>query len=327
MRVGVVGPVADDYLADNILDALGEMGVDAVALGPAVPDIAWRPGRMLVELGKQVSPKVEARLERGLVAAAVDGRCDVVISVDGRLSPSAVEAMTGAGVRVALWFPDAVSNLGNLSMFRAPYSAYFFKDRLLTQRLSDLYRIHAHYLPEACNPRWHRPVGAPGADPHIAVVGNIYPTRVHLLEGLLDAGIPLRLHSGGRPKPMEGFRSTELPIGGFVAREDKSRVFREARGVLNNLHPAEMTSVNCRLFEAAAAGGVVLCEERTTLAESFEPGVEVAAYSTFEQLVELARRAMDAPDSFDDMRAKASARAHAEHTYEMRLGALLERMT
>lgn len=32
-------------------------------------------------------------------------------------------------------------------------------------------------------------------------------------------------------------------------------MFREAAGVLNNLHPAEMNSVNARLFEATAAGG------------------------------------------------------------------------
>lgn len=225
---------------------------------------------------------------------------------------------------MVLWFPDAVSNMGNLTMFRAPYTAYFFKDPLLVERLINVYQLPAHYLPEACTPRWHRPVGVSGSDPHIAVVGNIYPTRVHLLEALLAADIPIRLHSGGRPKHMPGFRSTELPIGKFVAKEDKSRVFHQARAVLNNLHPAEMMSVNCRLFEATAAGGVVLCEDRPSLPESFEPGVEVATFSRFGELVELAKAAMEEPTQFDQLRVRATARAHTDHTYVHRLTELLE---
>lgn len=327
MRVGVVGPVAEDYLAVNVAETLRHMGLDVVPLGPAVPDVKWRPARLAVDIAKMGSARFEARLERGIVDATVNGGCDVVISVDGRLSPAAVRMMRDRGVPVALWFPDAVSNLGNLSMFRAPYTAYFFKDPLLVQRLTDVYRLPAYYLPEACNPRWHHPVGVAGSDPHIVVVGNIYPTRVHLLEGLLQEGIPIRLHSGGKPRPVPGFRSTELPIGGFVAKEEKSRVFHEARAVLNNLHPAEMTSVNCRLYEAAAAGAVVLCEERPTLAESFIPGVEVASFDSFERLVELAKSALEEPDRFADMRVKATARAHADHTYELRLGELLDRLT
>lgn len=327
MRVGVVGPISDDYFAENVAVSLGAIGVESVQLGPAVPDVRWRPARMAMDIAKQASTRFESRLEQGLVDAVIGRRCDAVISVDGRLSPTAVRMMRDHGVPVALWFPDAVSNLGNLSMFRAPYTAYFFKDPVLVQRLRDVYRLPAHYLPEACNPRWHRPVGTSGRDPHIVVVGNIYPTRVHLLEGLLDAGIPLKIHSGGRPRPMAGFRSTQLPIGAFVAKEEKSRVFHEARAVLNNLHPAEMTSVNCRLYEAAAAGAVVLCEERPTLAESFIPGVEVASFDSFERLVELAKSALEEPDRFADMRVKATARAHADHTYELRLGELLDRLT
>lgn len=323
----MIGPVADDYLADNIAVSLAQMGHEPVVLGPAVPDVKWRPARLIVEMAKQASSRMEARLERSLVEVAVGQNCDLVISVDARLSPTAVRAMREAGLRVVLWFPDAVSNLGNLAMFRAPYSAYFFKDPLLVERLVDVYRIPAYFLPEACNPRWHRPVGVPGSDPHIAVVGNIYPTRVHLLEGLLEAGIPLRLHSGGRPKAMSGFRSTELPIEGFVAREKKSRVFHEARAVLNNLHPAEMTSVNCRLYEAAAAGAVVLCEDRITLRDSFEPGVEVAAFSSFDELILLAKKAMEEPETFSGMREKASLRAHRDHTYENRLTELLDRLS
>ena len=35
MRVGVIGPIAADYFAENILDSLPRLDVEPVALGPA----------------------------------------------------------------------------------------------------------------------------------------------------------------------------------------------------------------------------------------------------------------------------------------------------
>lgn len=326
MRIGVVGPVSDDYFAENVAASLLHMGIDAIELGPPVPDLRSRVLRTAVSAARRASRAVAARLERGLIESAIEKDCDLILSVDSRLSPEAVRTLRSTGMKVCLWFPDAISNLGDLSMFSAPYSAYFFKDPLLVSRLNDVYGLPAHFLPEACNPQWHRPVGVPGSDPHIAVVGNIYPTRVHLLERLMDEGIPLRLHSGGRPKPIPGFRATELPVGSFVAKLEKSRVFHQARAVLNNLHPGEMTSVNCRLFEATAAGGVVLCEERPTLRDVFVPGLEVASFGSLGELVDLAKTAMASPEQFMQMRHAASSRAHNEHTYGHRLRELLDQV-
>jgi spore maturation protein CgeB len=55
----------------------------------------------------------------------------------------------------------------------------------------------------------------------------------------------------------------------------------EEMDVLDNLHPAEMHGLNCRLFEATAAGRAVLCESRPARAELFDTDREVLAFASF----------------------------------------------
>ena len=64
----------------------------------------------------------------------------------------------------------------------------------------------------------------------------------------------------------------------MVLREDKARAFRSAAGVLNAVHPAEVSRVSARLFEAAGCGAAVLTEFRSSISELFEPGKEVLVF-------------------------------------------------
>ena len=65
-----------------------------------------------------------------------------------------------AGVKVAFWFPDAVSSFGRQKMLLAPYDAMFFKEPHVVERLRATLDLPVHYLPQGCNPRWHRPMTA-----------------------------------------------------------------------------------------------------------------------------------------------------------------------
>jgi spore maturation protein CgeB len=262
-----------------------------------------------------------------LVRAALDRECDGVLAVEPTLAPDAVAALRRNRIPVALWYPDCVANVGRMRMLTAPYSAMFFKDPLLVRRLEAMLDLPVGYLPEACNPRWHRPIGDAGADPSIVVVGNIYPSRLMVLRRLHAAGIPLVIYGGPAPRWLRDLLPPGLHTGRAVFREKKSQVFRGAAGVLNNLHPAEMEGVNCRLFEAAGAGAAVLCERRPTLAELFDTDREVVPFSDFSELLEQARRLLADARSTAEIGDAASKRAHAEHTYEHRLATILEWLT
>lgn len=323
MRVGVIGPVGPDTLADNIVHCLGLMSVQAVALGPATPLPSNRILRAFVEAARRQSAETEEWAQRPLISRVREARCDVVLNVQQSLMPGTVTKIKRLGPAVGLWFPDSVASVQRLAMIAADYDALFLKDPLFAQRLRDVYGMRASYVPEACNPTWHRPVGRPASSAHIVVVGNLYPTRVRLLTKLHEAGIPLKLFGAGFPRWYDAGAVSAVRPGPFLTRADKSRVFREAAGVLNNLHPAELTSVNARLFEATAAGGAVLCERRDSLTDLFEDGTEVVGFSTFEELLAHAQGLLSNPAGATAMGDAASVRAHQDHTYQIRLSEML----
>jgi len=238
-----------------------------------------------------------------------------------------VSELKNAGMKVAFWFPDAVSNLGRQLMILAPYDAVFFKEPQLVQRLQAMIGSPVYHLPQACNPQWHRPIGRAGVDPHLLVAGNMYPSRVRLLERVAAKGIPLKLYGGGFPRWLGETPLREFHTGHYITGEEKAKLFRAASGVLNTMHPAEIFGVNSRLFEAAGSGAAVLTEFRPVLPELFAVGEEVLTFDDFDQLIDQATRLLNEPTLTERLGDAAALRAHRDHTYELRVGTILEKVS
>jgi spore maturation protein CgeB len=323
MRVGVVGGAAPDEFAAHIADALRQMGHEPAAFELTVP----RTRRAQAVLAaRHVLPRLDQRAQQRIGRAVIEAGCEVVINIDLRLAPEIVARMRAHGMKVAFWFPDAVSNLGRQFMILAPYNALFFKDPHMVRHLGAFLAAPVHYLPEACNPRIHRPAGDVAADPHLAVVGNMYPTRVRLLERLAAKGIPLALYGAGFPRWLGPTPLAPLHRGRAVFGAEKARVFRSAAGVLNTLHPAEVAGMNARLFEAAGSGGAVLTEFRPALPGLFTPEDEVLAFSDFDELVSQAERLLGDAGLAARLGDAAARRAHRDHSYERRVTAILDQI-
>lgn len=326
LRVGVIGPLGPDSFADNIVDALAGMRHVPIALGPAIPGARHYRHSQLVTGAWDVmnrSVAVTEAWQRRIVRAARAAEVDLVINIHAPLLPSTVDELRTDGTPVVFWFPDPVSQLGRQLMLVGSYDAVFFKDPLLVQRLRAVTDLPAHYLPEACNPSWHRPGPRADVDPVVVVAGSFYPSRVALLERLYNAGIPLALYGGPWPRWMAGGLEQILPVRPPVHRHVKARVFRCAAAVLNNLQLGEMNSLNCRAFEAAGCGAVVLCEDRPVLPDHFQPGSELLVFTTFDELVDHARAALARPLAMTSIGDAAARRAHRDHTYAHRLDEIL----
>ena len=327
MRIGVIGSAGPDRFADNIGDALGEMGHQVIHLGPPHPSHRNRHIHKAAKVTRMALPGLDERAQRRIARAALNAQCELVINVDLRLMPDTVSQLTHEGVRVAFWFPDAVSNLGRQQMVLAPYDAVFFKEPFIVERLRANLDLPAYYLPQACNPRWHRPMLPAGTEPFLVVAGNMYPTRVRLLEQLIAKDIPLKVYGNGIPRWVGETSVRAAHTGRYVTREEKSRVFRSAAGVLNTMHPAEVAGVNLRLFEAAGCGAAVLTESRRTVPELFDVDNEIVVYRDFDELVEQATRLVNEAGLTARLGDAATRRAHREHTYEQRLAIILEKLS
>jgi spore maturation protein CgeB len=326
MKVGVVGPVGPDRFADNVGGALRRAGHEVTELGPARPRLQGPVTGRAAQLATQAWPALEERSQRRIVRSVQEAGCELVINLDGQLMPDVVTELRRAGARVAFWFPDHVANLGRQLMLMAPYDALFFKEPHLVEHLRANLDLPVYYLPQGCNPEWHRPLVPAGSDPHLVIAGNMYPSRVRLLERLVAKGIPLKLYGSGFPRwlgdtPLEAAHS-----GRIVFREDKARAFRSAAGVLNTMHPAEVSGVNSRLFEAAGCGAAVLTEYRPSVPELFVPGEEVLVYRDFDELIDQASRLLGETGLTARLGDAASRRAHRDHSYDARITTILEKV-
>ena len=96
--------------------------------------------------------------------------------------------------------------------------------------------------------------------------------------------------------------------------------------MLNTLHPAEVEGVNARLFEAAGCGAAVLTEFRPVLPDLFNIDHEVLTFNDFDELVDQATRLLNEVGLGQRLGDAAALRAHRDHTYDVRLAAILERV-
>lgn len=326
MRIGIIGPTWPDSFAANVIEALSVMGHDPVSLGSSYSLGGLYTTRFAGAI-RPLLPALDERMQERIVRTALGNECEIVINLEQRLMPGVVERLRGHGAKVALWFPDPLTNLGRQLVLLAPYDALFFKEPHLVGRLRALLDLPVFYLPEACNPRWHRPLAVPGTEPHLVIAGNMYPSRIRLLERLMASGIPLRLYGGNFPRWVRGTPLREVHAGRCIFQEEKARIFGSAAAVLNTLSLGEIDGVNARLFEAAGSGAAVLTEFRPTLPELFDIGDEVLAFSDFDELVTQAERLLADPGRSVKLGDAAALRAHEDHTYEKRLAVILEKLS
>ncbi len=326
LRIGIIGLIPLDSFAANIMDGLRRMGHDPVSVGSSL-SAGGRYVSAATAAIRNLLPAFDERGQRHIARAAIEAECEIVINVEQRLMPSVVQELQRNGIRVGIWFPDAVLNMGRQLMLLAPYDALFVKEPHVVDRLRAVIDLPLFYLPQACNPRLHRPLTEPGTEPYLVIAGNMYPSRVRLLERLHAKGLPLRLYGADFPRWIGDTPLRQVHTGQIVLGEDKARVFRSAVAVLNTMHPAEVNGVNSRLFEAAGSGAAVLTEFRPTLPDLFAVGEEVLAFGDFDELIAQATRLLAEPGLSAKLGDAAAARAHESHTFEKRLPVILEKLS
>jgi len=279
----------------------------------------WRAFWVLLP---KVFPAVETRRHRSLLRAAKEFDPDLTLLTDGTVPPAVMDQLKLVNNgKIAAWYPDHLANLGRQYLLASDFDACFFKDPYMAEQFRDKLGINAHYLPEACNPLWHRRVELTPDDRRryecdLCTASNMYYYRARILEMFKD--YDLKIWGISYPSWLESPLRPWYPDV-YVAELEKAKAFAAAKVVLNTMHYAEIKGVNCRLFEAAGCGAFQIADWKPGLAELFEPEREIVTFRTREELKEKVDYYLAHADERGEIADRAYRRAHREHTYEIRL--------
>lgn len=196
----------------------------------------------------------------------------------------------------------------------------------MVHTMREMLGLNAHYLPEACNPIWHKPVTLTDTQCHhygcdIAGAGTLHYYRARMFEPFVGRDLKIwgRSCPGWLRSPARQHYMNE-----FVGEETKSAAYRAAKVFVNTVSFQEFDGVNCTLFEAAGCGAFQIAEWKPALPELFIPEEEIVTYRSRRELIEKVDYYLNRDDERERISQRACRRAHADHTYERRLNRMFE---
>lgn len=330
MRIIISGDIFPDSFSLNVAITLRTMGHDVTTVDETpVHRHLNRYWAAFWKLVPDVFPDIPSRQQKRLLDAIEKVEPDLILFNHGSTPPEVVKRIRKySKAMVAAWFPDAIVNLGRQYLLASDLDAWFFKDPYMAETFRAKLGINAHYLPEACNPQWHRKMRLAESDRRkygcdLTVASNMYYYRAKMLEPFGDFDI--KIWGSSYPRWLKSSLGSRYP-GIYVAAEEKAKAFNAAKIILNTMHYGEIDGVNARLFEAAGCGGFQIADWKPALPKLFEPEREVVTFHTRAELKEKVHYYLAHPAERLQIADRAYARSHRDHTYKVRLTTMMDVM-
>ncbi len=156
----------------------------------------------------------------------------------------------------------------------------------------------------------------------VSFIGAAYGNRRRWVAELLERGIAVACFGHGWEN-------------GVVATDEVSRIindsvvslnFGDSGRVLQGGRMVRSRQIKARVFEVPAVGGCLLTEIAEGIGEYFVPGEEIETFASIAELAAKIRYLLDAPAIRDRIARAGHERTGREHTYEIRLKKLLEKV-
>lgn len=306
-----------DSFVDNVAYTLEKMGHEVVTM-PTLSNKRMNSPviRILKENFQKLRGDYLSKQEKWLHQHCADIKPNVLLCLTQGIDPEILHKIKQNGIQTVAWWGDTAANMKRNGLLAEDWDWIFIKDHYAAEKLR-IFGLNAHQLFEAMNPYWHKPIEtAPSGN--LVVAGSFYDTRNFLVAKLLKAGVPMELYGGRLPKWADQ-TIKDKHSGKFIIKEEKSKVFSAALGVLNSTAMSENDSVNCRAFEIAGTGALQFMEYRSSIKYCFEPEKEILLFKNLAELQEQIQRAQKDKQWAKSIREAALKRALAEHTYRHRL--------
>lgn len=336
MNILIIGKFYEEGFAQHISETLKEMGHAVLNFQVGQNNKKSIPGLKYIQKGYhaaysiyQQTPYSTKRTVSSLISAVKNKNIELTIVCHDFLKPASVSALKKeTGSKICLWFPDHIAAVKRGYFINANYDYLFFKDPYIVKTYQNELGIeNAFYLPECCNPNYHKRVQLSKADIDkyscdLSTAGNLHTPRIAVFSHLKGYNVKI----WGNPAPWWAYTKNIKSFiqNKFVANEEKSKAFFASKIVLNNLQPAEIFGVNVRVFEIAAAGGFQIVTWRPGLQQLYNIESEIVTFKTINELKEKIDYYLTHEDERRSIANLAHKRTQKEHTYNKRLQLLID---
>jgi spore maturation protein CgeB len=155
------------------------------------------------------------------------------------------------------------------------------------------------------------PLAARDCQYQVTFIGTANRDRRELVARLCSGGIEVACFGYGW-------------LAGPLSSDDIPRIMRGSIININFAASKGENQIKARTFEVPGAGGFLLTGPAQGLERFFAPGVEIAVYHSFEDLVDKIHFYLSHPDERDRLARAGHARVLQEHTYERRLAEVID---
>lgn len=343
MKIGILGKFGPEEMGKHISLTLENMGyiIYEFEYGPylnqkknnkKISKNIYKIKNKIFEIGINFGKKTREFFLKKLIGNIIDKNLDILIVTHDYLSNLEIKKIkkTNENIKIILWFPDGVINVGKALFITAGYDILFFKCHHITDYLKNYYQLSAFYLGEAYNPEKNYPIlsNEEKYKADLVFVGTIHSHRYPIIEKLVALGkYNIKIY-GTKPAfylPKDE-RILRCFTGEYATYEERAKIFKNAKINLNTLHLGEINGVNVRLFEIAGAGGFQLVTHKKEIAEFFELKEEIDTFSNFDELVEKIDFYLKNDKLRVEMAKKSYQKAKDRYTYKNRLQEILEKI-
>jgi spore maturation protein CgeB len=270
----------------------------------------------------------EQAVERRLLQAIETARPDLFLTLYGaNVSARVLAELRSRRVATANWWLNDPFQMERGASLLAAYDFAFTNARYSVEAYAARGVKNVHFLPTACEPSVHRPVGerAPACD--LSFAGDWSAMREQIGGLLVSAGIDLRIYGPWRRKLGPDSPLRARLEHGFFSPERMAQIFAASRATLN-IHTWRGRfdyGLNPRVFEAAACGVPQLVDHKRELDELFDEKERAAflVYRDDEELVSLGKSIRGRDAELRDKAIVASSSIRERHSYRARVTELL----
>lgn len=216
---------------------------------------------------------------------------DLIICFYKDIHPIFVDDVKNINQKVVHINPDQMSTLGYQQVIASNYDAWFTKDHYMLDFMRNKAKLNAFIYNEAFNHRYNPKPSCSKAEMEkevnidVMTYGTLYPYRTRMMKALVNQGIDIKLF-GIVPHRFFDTDVEKCCTGKYIVGDEKAQILYGSKVVFNNMHFAEIESVNCSFFEANGCGAFQLCDYKPILKELLPIDHELVTFKTIDEGVD-----------------------------------------